>query len=79
MNGAVPTHILFDFFGTLAVYDDSHTAGGLDAPKAIATAGGCTLDENAFELAWLEIWECFTLASRDSHREFSLAELALAR
>jgi putative hydrolase of the HAD superfamily len=70
-----PTHLLFDFFGTLVDYDVGHPprpSGTLDALAAL----GHPLTDAEFLAAWDANWAAWERACAPEHREFSMADVA---
>jgi putative hydrolase of the HAD superfamily len=70
-----PTHLLFDFFGTLVEYDVGHPPRPDGTLAALAARGHpLTLDE--FLAAWDATWSAWEQACAPRHREFSMVEVA---
>jgi putative hydrolase of the HAD superfamily len=70
-----PTHLLFDFFGTLVDYDVGHP------PRPSGTLGtlaglGFPLSLEEFLAAWDASWSAWEAACAPEHREFSMAQVA---
>lgn len=75
---SVPTHLLFDFFGTLVDYSPSRTEQGYERSFAVLRAAGAELDYDGFLARWSETSERFESAAARTHREFSMLELGSA-
>jgi putative hydrolase of the HAD superfamily len=74
--GAVePTHLLFDFFGTLVDYSKSMTEQGYPRSFALARQAGAGLDYAGFLELWSETFDELEAAAATSHREFSMLEI----
>ncbi|PON17921.1 hypothetical protein C2W62_10645 [Candidatus Entotheonella serta] len=75
-NLKAPTHVLFDFFGTLVHYDPSHVSQqGHERSFGLLQSAGADLDYEQFCLSWRAIFDEFNEAAEQSHREFSIIEL----
>ncbi|ETW96186.1 MAG: hypothetical protein ETSY1_27625 [Candidatus Entotheonella factor] len=75
----LPTHILFDFFGTLVHYCSSHIAAqGHEQSFRLLQAAGADFSYEGFLSHWQAIFAEFNEAAEQSHHEFSLIELASA-
>ncbi len=73
----VPTHVLFDFFGTLVNYDSSHLSErGHEQSFDLLRDAGSPLDYKQFITLWPKLFAEFDQAAEQSHQEFSLIELA---
>jgi putative hydrolase of the HAD superfamily len=73
-----PTHVLFDFFGTLVRYSASRTEQGYERSHALLREAGCALGYDAFLALWSEVSEAFEAEADRTHREFSMQELGAA-
>jgi putative hydrolase of the HAD superfamily len=70
-----PTHVLFDFFGTLVGYSPSRTGQGYERSHALLRDAGSALGYDAFLALWSEVCETFEAEAERTHREFSMLEL----
>jgi putative hydrolase of the HAD superfamily len=78
MVAARPTHILFDFFGTLVEYSASRTEQGYPRSHALLRRLGADLDYLGFLAAWSQIYDEFDRRSEDDDHEFSMIEVGTA-
>ncbi|MFJ5231096.1 HAD family hydrolase [Kitasatospora sp. NPDC088391] len=78
MDLRLPSHLLFDFFGTLVDYSPSRTEQGYSRSHALLRGFGGTLDYPAFLDAWSAVSARFDRESAADEREFSMHELAAA-
>ena len=76
--GKVATHILFDFFGTLVEYSASRTEQGYERSFRLLQEAGADFDYEQFLSLSSEVFAEFDAAAEQSHREFSMVELASA-
>ncbi|BAJ32934.1 MULTISPECIES: HAD family hydrolase [Kitasatospora] len=73
-----PTHLLFDFFGTLVDYSPSRTEQGYPRSHALLRGFGSTLDYDGFLAAWSAVSARFDRETAADEREFSMDELTAA-
>ncbi|ETX05685.1 HAD family hydrolase [Candidatus Entotheonella palauensis] len=74
-----PTHVLFDFFGTLVDYSSSnYSEQGHEQSFGLLRDAGADLGYERLLLLWEAIFAEFNEAAEQSHREFSMIELASA-
>ena len=69
------SHLIFDFFGTLAHYSPSRTEQGYARSFEFLRSTGCTLDYDGFLLLWTRVADEFEARAARTHREFSMLEL----
>ncbi|MFG2071168.1 HAD family hydrolase [Nonomuraea maritima] len=69
-----PTHILFDFFGTLVDYSPSRTDQGYDETHALLSRLGATVSYDGFLTVWSDACAVFDGLSDQDDREFSMLE-----
>ena len=74
----LPSHLLFDFFGTLVEYEASRTTQGYEQSFALLLSAGTALDYKGFLSLWSEVSSRFETEAEKSHREFSMEELTTA-
>jgi putative hydrolase of the HAD superfamily len=72
------THLLFDFFGTLAKYSESRTGQGYERTFRLLQDAGSQLGYEQFLSLWTEVAAQFDEVAESSHREFSMVELGNA-
>jgi putative hydrolase of the HAD superfamily len=70
-----PTHLLFDFFGTLVDYDVGHPPRPCGTLALLAGLGH-PMTDHAFLAAWDANWSAWEGAYAPEHREFSMVEVA---
>ncbi|WP_422769065.1 HAD family hydrolase [Plantactinospora sp. WMMC1484] len=70
-----PSHILFDFFGTLVDYSASRTEQGYPGSHGLLRRLGAALDYPGFLAAWSQTMTGFDLRSDEDDREFSMTEV----
>ena len=70
----IPTHVLFDFFGTLVAYSESRAEQGYPLTHEVLREAGCTLDYAAFLAQWDATFVEFDDRSRVHLDEFSIDE-----
>ncbi|MFK3982276.1 HAD family hydrolase [Micromonospora sp. NPDC050397] len=73
-----PSHILFDFFGTLVDYNASRTEQGYPKSHALVRQLGADLSYPEFLAAWTITSEEFDLLSDADDREFSMTQVGTA-
>lgn len=69
-----PTHILFDFFGTLVDYHSERGTKHYPQTMQVLATLGATLSPEEFFTRWSANWMDFERRSHDDHREFTMAE-----
>lgn len=69
---ARPTHVLFDFFGTLVAYESSHSGHGLEATHRLLCAAGADLGYAEFTALWDAEFEAHERRALHSMDEFSM-------
>lgn len=70
-----PTHLLFDFFGTLVRYSDSRTEQGYHASHALLRRLGADLTYAEFLTAWTAVCAEFDRRSDVDDHEFSMVDV----
>jgi putative hydrolase of the HAD superfamily len=78
MRHAHPTHVLFDFFGTLVSYSESRVAQGYSQSHALLLAAGAPLDYPTFLERWNARCEEFEEAAVRTLDEFSMDQVCAA-
>ncbi|MEU9916136.1 HAD family hydrolase [Streptomyces sp. NPDC051001] len=78
MNPRRPTHLLFDFFGTLVDYSPSRTEQGYQRSHALLREWGGQWGYERFLDAWSAASARFDQDSAVDDREFSMADVATA-
>jgi putative hydrolase of the HAD superfamily len=73
-----PTHLLFDFFGTLVDYSPSRTEQGYHQSHAVLHEFGGRLDYASFLQVWSATSARFDQASALDDSEFSMADVTTA-
>jgi len=73
-NVAMPTHALFDFFGTLVDYSPSRTEQGYEQTHALLRRMGAEISYVDFLTAWSETSAGFDRRADVDDREFSMTE-----
>ncbi|MFD0567391.1 HAD family hydrolase [Kitasatospora saccharophila] len=73
-----PSHLLFDFFGTLVDYSPSRTEQGYPRSHALLREFGAALDYAGFLSAWSATTARFDRETAADEREFSVDEVAAA-
>ncbi|MGS2642131.1 HAD-IA family hydrolase [Streptosporangium sp. LJ11] len=73
-----PTHLLFDFFGTLVDYSPSRTGQGYQRSHALLHEFGGRLGYERFLDVWSAICARFDQESALDDREFSMADITTA-
>lgn len=71
-----PSHVLFDFFGTLVAYSPSRTQQGYARTFQLLREAGSALDYAGFLTLWSTISEAHETAAAASLREFSMRQVA---
>ncbi len=74
----VPSHLIFDFFGTLVRYSASRTDQGYRATHAFYRSAGGEMDYTAFVGCWSDAFMQLDASTAESHREYSMREAAEA-
>jgi putative hydrolase of the HAD superfamily len=69
-----PTHLLFDFFGTLVDYNPSRTAQGYRRSHALARQWGATASYHVFLAEWVHTSAALDRRSDADDSEFSMFE-----
>lgn len=72
-----PTHIYFDFFGTLVDYEPSIHPTTANAPHDFACRAGLTLTEAHTDALWDQAWHELDGAAERSGRECSMQQIAI--
>lgn len=67
-----PTHVLFDFFGTLVAYSDSRVEQGFRQSHALLLERGADTDYAGFLERWEASFEEFEARAQDSCEEYSM-------
>ena len=75
---AVPTHVLFDFFGTLVDYSASRTDQGYHASHRLASELGADLTYARFLDEWARICTEHDRRSDEDDREYSMMDVGAA-
>ncbi|WP_159079191.1 HAD family hydrolase [Plantactinospora sp. BC1] len=75
MPAAGPSHVLFDFFGTLVAYSASRTEQGYPGSHALLRRLGVDLDYAEFLTAWSGAFAEFDRRSEENDSEFSMIEV----
>jgi putative hydrolase of the HAD superfamily len=70
-----PTHLLFDFFGTLVHYSESRTEQGYHASHAMLRRFGADLSYTEFLARWAALCADFDRRSDVDDHEFSMVEV----
>jgi putative hydrolase of the HAD superfamily len=78
MPGSRPTHILFDFFGTLVDYSASRTEQGYERSYELLKESGTALTYEEFLAAWARTSADFDRLSDQDDREFSMVDVGTA-
>ena len=73
-DAAMPTHVLFDFFGTLVEYSPSRTEQGYEQTHALLRRVGAEISYDEFLVAWSETSAGFDRRADADDREFSMTE-----
>lgn len=76
VSNPTPTHVLFDFFGTLVEYSPSRTEQGYHATHALLGTMGGSVGYEAFLDAWVDISAGLDRRSDLDDSEYSMAEVA---
>ncbi|MEV0134336.1 HAD family hydrolase [Dactylosporangium sp. NPDC050688] len=74
----MPTHILFDFFGTLVDYDARRTAQGFPRTHAELVGLGAGVSYAEFLAGWDRAFAGFDLGSAAGDHEFSMTQVGTA-
>lgn len=74
----MPTHILFDFFGTLVDYDSRRAVTEYPQTLTVLEELGASLTGEELLTRWADSWLPFELRSQQDHREFSMTEVGTA-
>jgi putative hydrolase of the HAD superfamily len=72
----LPTHILFDFFGTLVEYDTSPIADGYQRTFSHLYRAGYNNGYDNFVKLWTQTYAELETQAKRSYREFSMTDLA---
>ena len=75
---AAPTHVLFDFFGTLVDYSASRTEQGYHASHRLVTDLGADLDYERFLDEWTRVCADHDRRSDADDREYSMRDVGTA-
>jgi putative hydrolase of the HAD superfamily len=75
---AAPTHVLFDFFGTLVDYSASRTEQGYHASHRLLTDLGADLDYERFLDEWTRVCADHDRRSDADDREYSMMDVGTA-
>jgi len=67
-----PTHLLFDFFGTLVSYSDSRVAQGFGESYRLLLEWGADIGHSRFLERWAEVFEEFEVRAKRSLVEYSM-------
>ena len=73
-----PTHVLFDFFGTLVDYSASRTEQGYERSHALLRAAGSSLDYGGFLALWSEVSDAHEAEAERSLREYAMRDVTSA-
>lgn len=71
-------HLIFDFFGTLATYDDGIAEHRVERARAELASHGVVLDPDAFVARWLDCFAPLDDLAQKTLEEFSMADAARA-
>ncbi len=72
---AAPTHVLFDFFGTLVAYNPSRVEQGYERSHSLLLSLGARLDQAEFLASWDRTFEEFEVAAERSLDEYPMASV----
>jgi putative hydrolase of the HAD superfamily len=67
-----PTHVLFDFFGTLVAYSDSRVEQGFRRSHRLLLEGGADIDYAAFLERWARAFDALEARAQASLDEYSM-------
>lgn len=70
----MPTHVLFDFFGTLVDYSPSRTEQGYEQTHTLLRRVGAEISYDEFLVVWSATSEGFDRRADAGDREFSMTE-----
>src|SRR5262245_49881668 len=78
MRRASPTHVLFDFFGTLVTYSESRVAQGYPQSHALLVRAGARLDYASFLECWDAHYAEFESAAVRTLDEYTMDQVCAA-
>jgi putative hydrolase of the HAD superfamily len=67
-----PTHVLFDFFGTLVTYSASRVEQGFQRSHELVRANGARIDYAVFLESWNTVFDEFEAKAANTHEEYSM-------
>jgi putative hydrolase of the HAD superfamily len=73
-----PTHVLFDFFGTLVDYTAGRGEHAYERSFALVERAGARLDRAGALALWDDVYARFESEAAATHREFSMEEVCAA-
>ena len=68
----VTTHVLFDFFGTLVIYNESRVEQGFQSSHELLIRNGAHISYAEFLDSWSATFDEFETRAQQSHEEYSM-------